>query len=58
MKKIPKKAKKLSRILEGVLFIKSGVFTVSLTQEEIYELLVEHRLIVKDGEGNTLCKIE
>jgi uncharacterized protein (UPF0264 family) len=57
MKKISKKAKKISETLEGVLYIKIGLYTMSLTKEEIYEFMTEGKLIVKDGE-KLLCKVE
>jgi hypothetical protein len=51
-----KKAKYLSRVLEGALLLRNGLVTVSLTREEIYTLLTETKLVIKaDEEVKELC---
>jgi hypothetical protein len=57
VKKISKRAVKIAEILEDVLFAKVGLYTMSLTKEEIYILLTEHKLIMKDGD-KIICQIE
>lgn len=55
-KKINKKMKRMAKRLEGVLMIRHRALTISLNEDEIYKLLTEGRIEVK--EGDIQCTIE